>query len=116
MHASIASRCGAGSQWIAQAEPSGATDSERLKQARAVLEKVHKVEYIDAIEAACKAGRSATLDSDTYLHPRSYDQCLLAMTAWMDAVDAVVDGRTTAFALTRPPGKARARQPAVRDL
>lgn len=43
-------------------------------------------------------------DEDTFISKTTFDICILAQNAWIDAVDQVVQHKTMAFALTRPPG------------
>lgn len=45
------------------------------------------------------------IDGDTYVAKGSYEIALLAVSAWVDAVDhALSDGGCTSWALARPPG------------
>lgn len=86
--------------------PSAELDVERRREAETVVRKVHSDEYVDEIRLLCSKGarRPSPWDMDTYLSPDTFEVCLLAQSAWMDAVDAVMQGRQTAFALSRPPG------------
>ena len=70
---------------------------------RAELERVHTPALIDQLCAL--EGRSAQLDPDTALSPRSYDAALLAAGAAVQAVEDVLGGAAdNAFGLVRPPG------------
>ena len=86
--------------------PSAELDVERRNEAERVVRRVHSDEYVDEIRLLCARGarRPSPWDLDTYLSPVSFDICLLAQSAWMDAVDAVMESRQVAFALSRPPG------------
>ncbi|MEM7227983.1 MAG: histone deacetylase [Planctomycetota bacterium] len=70
---------------------------------RAVAARVHTEDHLDALEAA--RGQSVEFDWDTRTSPGSIDVAELAAGAAVDAVDAIMSGRTKrAFALMRPPG------------
>ena len=86
--------------------PSAEVDLERFREAERVVRTVHSNEYVDEIRFLCAKGarRPSPWDMDTYLSPASFETCLLAQSAWMDAVDAVMTGSKAAFALARPPG------------
>ena len=86
--------------------PSAEMDPERRHEAERVVRSVHSDEYVDEIRLLCSKGarRPSPWDLDTYLSPATFEICLLAQSAWMDAVDAVMEGRQAAFALSRPPG------------
>jgi len=55
------------------------------------------------VRAICEHG-GGYLDIDTVLSRRSYDAALMAAGGAVAAVDAVMDGFDSAFALVRPPG------------
>jgi len=67
------------------------------------LEKAHTQRYIYKVQEIALTG-GGYLDGDTPISPRSYDVALLAVSAWLDGVDAVLTTQNPAFALTRPPG------------
>ncbi|HVX20647.1 MAG TPA: histone deacetylase [Acidimicrobiales bacterium] len=72
--------------------------------ARDDLLRVHTADYLDHLEARCRAG-GGHLDPDTYLRPDSWDTALRAAGAGLAAVRALRDGRgTAAFVAARPPG------------
>jgi acetoin utilization deacetylase AcuC-like enzyme len=77
-------------------EPRPATDAE--------LSWVHERGYIDFLRAT--AGRDEVfLDADTSTGPRTFETALLAAGGFLQAIDAVMEGRVgSAFALVRPPG------------
>lgn len=68
-----------------------------------LLGEVHDPKYIQAIEAAARAG-GGYWDWDTFISPGSYKAAILAAGAATAAVDAVMSGARAAFALVRPPG------------
>jgi acetoin utilization deacetylase AcuC-like enzyme len=67
------------------------------------LTTIHGRRYIDQVKAVCEQG-GGYLDADTVLSKRSYDAALMAAGGTIAAVDAILDGFNTAFALVRPPG------------
>jgi acetoin utilization deacetylase AcuC-like enzyme len=64
---------------------------------------VHPQRYVAAIEQLAKQG-GGNIDADTPVSPRTYDVALLAVNAWLDAVDRVLASDAPAFVLSRPPG------------
>ncbi len=66
------------------------------------LARVHDAEYLRTIAAT--AGRAVAFDPDTFTSPESTGIALLAAGAAIDAVERVMGGAGTAFALVRPPG------------
>ncbi|PXF50172.1 hypothetical protein BWQ96_00332 [Gracilariopsis chorda] len=77
-------------------------DSERRKNVMEAVRSVHRFEgYLDELQQVCKAGSG--LDPDTYVSKQSFEVALLAVSAWMQAVDLACEQRT-AWALARPPG------------
>lgn len=69
----------------------------------AEVEQVHSSRYIDIVRQVANQG-GGYLDADTPVSPRSYEVALLAVSAWLDGVDAVLRTREPAFVLARPPG------------
>ena len=72
---------------------------------------VHTKEHIERIKRAAKNG-GGYLDADTPVSKRSYEVALLAVSAWLDGVDRVLD-RQPAFILARPPGHHATRDTAM---
>ncbi|MBE9259811.1 MULTISPECIES: histone deacetylase [Aphanizomenonaceae] len=67
------------------------------------IEKVHPTTYINKVKDIAASG-GGYLDGDTPISPRSYDVALLAVSAWLDGVDIVLNTADTSFILARPPG------------
>lgn len=67
------------------------------------IESVHSTTYINKVKNIAANG-GGYLDRDTPVSPRSYDVALLAVSAWLDAVDIVLNTADPAFVLARPPG------------
>ncbi|MDM7935798.1 MAG: histone deacetylase [Methanothrix sp.] len=64
---------------------------------------IHGRRYIEQVKAICDHG-GGHLDIDTVLSEQSYEAAMMAAGGAMAAVDAVLGGLETAFALVRPPG------------
>ncbi|MHC5596202.1 MAG: histone deacetylase family protein [Nostoc sp.] len=67
------------------------------------LVKAHSPAYIKKLWQIASSG-GGPLDGDTSVSPRSYDVALLAVSAWLDGVEAVLGSANPAFVLARPPG------------
>ncbi len=67
------------------------------------VSRVHKKRYIDLVKSLCEQG-GGHLDIDTILSRDSYRAALMAAGGTIAAVDAVMDGFNSAFAVVRPPG------------
>ena len=67
------------------------------------IEKVHPTTYINKVKDIAASG-GGYLDGDTPISPRSYDVALLAVSAWLDGVDIVLNTAEKSFILARPPG------------
>ncbi len=67
------------------------------------VESIHTSNYIQKVAAIAEGG-GGYLDTDTAISPRSYDVALLAVSAWLDGVDAVLEKGKPTFVLARPPG------------
>lgn len=65
--------------------------------------KVHSLDYVERVAKLARRG-GGFLDSDTTVAEASYDTALLAVSAWLDGVDQVLDYDRRAFVLARPPG------------
>ncbi len=67
------------------------------------LQQAHTQRHINKIREIALAG-GGYLDGDTPVSARSYDVALLAVSAWLDGVDIVLETGKPAFVLARPPG------------
>lgn len=67
------------------------------------VQKIHDSDYIDRVKQIATHG-GGRLDADTRISPASYDVALLAVSAWLDGVDKVLESNQPAFVLARPPG------------
>jgi acetoin utilization deacetylase AcuC-like enzyme len=67
------------------------------------MEKIHTPDYINRVRHIAERG-GGMLDMDTPVSPQSYDIALLAVSAWLDGVDRVLETGEPAFVLARPPG------------
>jgi len=68
-----------------------------------LLQQIHAQDYIKLVEQIARGG-GGMLDADTPISPRSYDIALLAINAWLDGVNQVLNTNNPAFVLARPPG------------
>ena len=69
----------------------------------AQVQKIHAAEYIQRVQQIAKGG-GGYLDPDTVISSHSYQAALLAVSAWLDGVDLVLENSRPAFVLARPPG------------
>jgi acetoin utilization deacetylase AcuC-like enzyme len=67
------------------------------------VEAIHGRSYIDHVRAVCEQG-GGYLDADTVVSEDSYQVALMAAGGTIAAVDAVLNGFDSSFALVRPPG------------
>jgi acetoin utilization deacetylase AcuC-like enzyme len=79
--------------------PTAITDRDVLSQ----VKKIHTLEYIQTIEQIASSG-GGYFDSDTVVSPHSHQVALLAVSAWLDGVDLVLQEGNPVFVLARPPG------------
>ncbi|BAZ05676.1 histone deacetylase family protein [Calothrix sp. NIES-3974] len=68
-----------------------------------LLTQVHTPEYITKVREIAETG-GGYIDNETPVSPQSYDVALLAISAWLDGVDLVIQTNKPAFVLARPPG------------
>ncbi|NJR65978.1 MAG: histone deacetylase [Leptolyngbyaceae cyanobacterium CRU_2_3] len=73
---------------------------DRLIQA---LSAIHPQRYVEAVQVLAESG-GGHIDPDTVASPRSYGVAMLAVSAWLDGVDAVLALGQPAFVASRPPG------------
>ena len=81
------------------------------ERAMPYVRQVHTPEHIERIERVAQQG-GGYLDGDTPISARSYEVALLAVNAWLDGIDGVLDGKP-AFVLARPPGHHATREMAM---
>ncbi len=67
------------------------------------ISQAHTSAYINKVKEIAATG-GGYLDEDTPVSPSSYDVALLAVSAWLDGVNAVLARENPAFVLARPPG------------
>lgn len=67
------------------------------------VRRFHTSEYIQALQALTDRG-GGFIDGDTIASAQTYDVALLAVSAWLDGVDIVLESGRPAFVLARPPG------------
>ena len=86
--------------------PSAESDDQRIQLALNFIRKIHDKEYVLDVETKCKENAPflSPWDTDTYISRKTFDQCVLAQSAWIDGVDIVLEQKNMVFALTRPPG------------
>ncbi|WP_414754601.1 histone deacetylase [Anabaena sp. CCY 9910] len=83
--------------WV---EPTPALENSSVMP---LLVKVHSPGYVNKVREIATTG-GGYLDGDTPVSPRSYDVALLAVSAWLNGMDAVLESANPAFVLARPPG------------
>ncbi|MEH1870435.1 histone deacetylase family protein [Nostoc sp.] len=79
------------------------TPTSEQRSLMSVLVKAHSPAYIKKVWQIASSG-GGPMDGDTPVSPRSYDVALLAVSAWLDGVEAVLKSANPAFVLARPPG------------
>lgn len=68
-----------------------------------IIKTIHPEDYISMVQRIAKRG-GGRLDADTPVSSRSYEIALLAVSAWLDGIDLVLETGEPAFVLARPPG------------
>lgn len=68
-----------------------------------LISQLHHEQYIVALQDLAAAG-GGRLDPDTTVSAKSFEVALLAVNAWLDGVDCLLQQRQSAFVLSRPPG------------
>ena len=77
------------------------------------VRKVHTIEHIARIKRVADKG-GGYLDGDTPISAQSYEVALLAVSAWLDGIDLVLDEKPKpTFVLARPPGHHATRDTAM---
>lgn len=80
-------------------QPTATRDRDPLPYIR----QLHNLHYISDLKHLAQAG-GGLLDPDTIVSSQSFDVALLAVNAWIDGVDCVLQKRQSAFVIARPPG------------
>jgi acetoin utilization deacetylase AcuC-like enzyme len=68
-----------------------------------MLQKVHSERYIEGVRRLTNQG-GGYIDADTPVSARSFEVAQLAVNAWLDGVEQVLQTGEPAFVLARPPG------------
>lgn len=88
--------------WV---EPTGVEEgSVRRELVLELIGEVHTFEEYLTDVRRMSEGNGGFVDGDTYVAKGSYEVALLAVSAWIDAVDCALEGKGPAWALARPPG------------
>ncbi|HEY9699251.1 MAG TPA: histone deacetylase [Trichocoleus sp.] len=75
----------------------------RADRLTTALQAIHPTSYIESVKRLADMG-GGRIDADTIVSSHSYEVALLAVNAWLDGVDHVLQAETPAFVLARPPG------------
>jgi acetoin utilization deacetylase AcuC-like enzyme len=67
------------------------------------LSKLHNPRYLEALRQLAASG-GGHIDGDTPVSEHSYEVARLALSAWLDGVDYVLETGHSAFVVARPPG------------
>ena len=89
--------------WADQLDWRSPTPVEQRPEVMAEIERVHTSRYIEAVRQLANRG-GGYLDADTPVSPRTFEVALLAVSAWLDGIDHVVQAGSPTFVLARPPG------------
>jgi acetoin utilization deacetylase AcuC-like enzyme len=89
--------------WADQLDWRSPTPAHQRAALMDALHAVHPSRYIEAVWDIANGG-GGYIDPDTPVSAVSYDVALLAVSAWLDGVDRVLETGKPVFALTRPPG------------
>ena len=67
------------------------------------IKNIHTLDHIERVKTIAAKG-GGFIDGDTIVSPQSYEVALLAVNAWLDGVDRVLQTNHPVFVLSRPPG------------
>jgi acetoin utilization deacetylase AcuC-like enzyme len=67
------------------------------------VQRFHTPEYVSSLKSLTERG-GGYIDGDTIASAQTYDVALLAVSAWLDGLDLVLESGRPAFVLARPPG------------
>ncbi|HEY9877175.1 MAG TPA: histone deacetylase [Leptolyngbyaceae cyanobacterium] len=73
------------------------------RDALPLILQLHNPRYVESLRYLAERG-GGHIDGDTPVSARSYEVALLAVNAWLDGVDYVLETGNSAFVLARPPG------------
>lgn len=68
-----------------------------------LIQQIHNPEYVARVKVLAAEG-GVYIDGDTPISTDSYEVALLAVNAWLDGVDVVLNEKKSAFTIARPPG------------
>ncbi|MGA7937769.1 MAG: histone deacetylase [Kovacikia sp.] len=88
--------------WANQLEWRAPTPVEQ-RSVLPILERIHAPRYIEGVRRLANRG-GGYIDADTPVSPRTFEVALLAVSAWLDGVDYVLESGEPVFVLARPPG------------
>lgn len=83
-------------------EPKRVDQAGRFEAVLDAVLLVHHPDHVEEVREFSRTGRC--VDDDTFITSNSFDVALLAVSAWMDGVDIVLETNAPAFVLARPPG------------
>lgn len=92
-----------GADWLNQVSQKISWIEPSQRDVLTAVHRVHAPSYVSALKAFSLKG-GGLVDSDTVMSAESYDLALLAVAAWLDAIDWTYAHSSPAFALVRPPG------------
>lgn len=79
------------------------TPVKQRKDVDSLIAQLHNPRYVAALREIAHTG-GGHIDGDTVVSERSYAVARLAVSAWLDGVDYVLETGDSAFVLARPPG------------
>jgi len=88
--------------WANQLEWRSPTPAE-VRSVIPLLERIHSPRYVEGVRRLANKG-GGYIDADTPVSPRTFEVALLAVSAWLDGIDYVLENGSPAFVLSRPPG------------
>ena len=89
--------------WAEQLDWRSPTPPETRGDVLTWVNQLHNPKYVAGLKTLCAQG-GGHIDGDTVVSTASYDVALLAASAWLDGVDAVLNNAYPSFILARPPG------------
>jgi acetoin utilization deacetylase AcuC-like enzyme len=89
--------------WAAHLDWRAPTPVKQRQAVDALIAQIHNPRYVTALREIAHTG-GGHIDGDTVVSEESYAVARLAVSAWLDGVDYVLDTGCSAFVLARPPG------------